>query len=198
MPAMADTSLSLLLRLQTAAAEDDWRRLVDLYTPLLQGWLRGHGLVGPDADDLVQDVLKVVVTDLPGFDHTRRPGAFRRWLRTILVHRVRGFWRGRRGKALASGDSDLLLVLDQLEDPQSGLSKQWDLDHDRHVMAKLLKQIEPQVAEATWKAFSRVVLKGRDEASVAAELGMSVNAVFIAKSRVLARLRQEAEGLIDP
>lgn len=148
-------------------------------------------------DDLTQDVLAVVVRELPQFEHNQRTGAFRRWLRTILVNRLRGFWRARQSRPTVVG-SDLGPVLEQLEDPASGLSQLWDREHDRHVMGRLLELIEPQVTPATWQAFRRVVLEGKNEEAVAAELGLTVNAVFIAKSRVLARLRHEAKELIDP
>jgi RNA polymerase sigma-70 factor (ECF subfamily) len=194
---MSDTSASLLQRLREQPDGDAWRRLVELYTPLLRQWLGRYGLQPSDVDDLTQEVLTVVVRELPGFEHNQRAGAFRRWLRTILVHRLRGFWRARQARPLAAGDSDLGQVLEQLEDPESGLSRLWDREHDRHVMGRLLEQIEPTVTPNTWQAFRRVVLEGKDEEAVAAELGLSVNAVFIAKSRVLARLRREARGLID-
>jgi RNA polymerase sigma-70 factor (ECF subfamily) len=191
---MPDTSASLLQRLRDRPDGDAWGRLVAVYTPLLQRWLAQYGLQASDADDLTQEVLAVVVRELPSFEHNQRTGAFRRWLRTILVNRLRGFWRARQNQDAAR---DLGAVLDQLEDPQSGLSRLWDEQHDRHVMAKLLEQIEPEVAPSTWQAFRRVVLEGREETAVAAELGLTVNAVFIAKSRVLARLRREARDLID-
>jgi RNA polymerase sigma-70 factor (ECF subfamily) len=195
---MSDTSASLLQRLREQPDGDAWRRLVHLYTPLLKGWLGRYGLQASDVDDLTQEVLAVVVRELPRFEHNRRAGAFRRWLRTILVHRLRGFWRSRQSRPAATGDSDLARALEQLEDPESGPSKLWDQEHDRHVMARLLEQVEPEVTPATWQAFRRVVLEGQDEEAVARELGLSVNAVFIAKSRVLARLRREARDLIDP
>jgi RNA polymerase sigma-70 factor (ECF subfamily) len=194
---MADTSATLLERLRAQPDEEAWRRLLDLYTPLLEQWLGRYGLQPSDRDDLTQEVLAVVVRELPAFQHNQRPGAFRRWLRTILVHRLQGFWRARQGRPLATGDSDLGRMLEQLEDPESALSRQWDQEHDRQVMARLLAQIETQVAPATWQAFRRVVLEGKDEETVADELGLSVNAVFIAKSRVLARLRRDARDLID-
>jgi RNA polymerase sigma factor (sigma-70 family) len=194
---MSETSYSLLERLRVEPDDASWKRLVDLYTPLLQKWLRRHFLLEADAEDLVQEVMAVLVREVPRFEHNGQPGAFRRWLRTILVHRLQGFWRTRQGRPQASGDSDLAKRLEQLEDPASGLSQLWDQEHDRHVMGRLLEQIEPQVAPSTWQAFRRVVLDGKDEEIVAKELGLSVNAVFIAKSRVLARLRREAQGLID-
>ena len=91
---MCETSASLLERLRDQPDSAAWTtRLVDLYTPLLRGWLSGRGLQACDVEDLVQDVLAVVVCELPHFRHNRRTGAFRRWLRTILVHRLRDFWR---------------------------------------------------------------------------------------------------------
>lgn len=193
---MSETSHSLLDRLREHPHGDDWCRLVGLYTPLLHAWAGRHAVQSADADDLVQEVFAVVVRQLPSFEHNRRPGAFRRWLRIILVHRLRDFWRARRHRPEAAGGSDILARLAELEDPDSGLSRLWDQEHDRHVVRQLLERIEGEVTPSTWQAFRRVTLEGRDEGAVAAELGLSVNAVFIAKSRVLQRLRREATGLI--
>ena len=88
-------------------------------------------------------------------------------------------------------------MLDELSDPGSSLSRFWDREHDRYVLHGLLEAVEPEFAEATWKAFRRLALDGMSAREVAAELDTTVNAVLIAKSRVLARLREEARGLID-
>jgi RNA polymerase sigma-70 factor (ECF subfamily) len=192
---MSDTSFSLLYRLRSQPDAESWRRLVELYTPLIQAWLRRHGVATSDADDLTQDVMAVVVRELPRFEHNQRPGAFRSWLRTIAVNRLRMQWRSRR--PIATGDSNFLKVLDELEDPNSGMTRQRDREHDEHVARRLMELVEPQFERATWKAFRRVVLDGVKAATVAAELGLSVNAVLLAKSRVLARLRKEMEGLTD-
>jgi DNA-directed RNA polymerase specialized sigma24 family protein len=127
---MAETSVSLLERLRSQPDPASWKRLVDLYTPLLRGWLRRHALQDTDTDDLVQEVLGVVVRELPQFQHNQRPGAFRRWLRLILVNRLRAFWEARRQRPLATGDSDVGQMLEQLADPASGLSRVWDREHD--------------------------------------------------------------------
>ncbi len=192
---MADTSPSLLERLRRAPRGDDWPRWLALYTPLLTQWLCRFGLQAADADDVVQDVLAAVVRDLPAFEHNQRAGAFRRWLRGILVHRVQEFWRKRSNRARLEGEP--ARELDELQDPGSGLSQLFERQHDQHVLRRLLEMIEPQVTPQTWQAFRRVVLDGQDEEAAAKELGISVNAVFIAKSRVLARLRREAQGLVD-
>ena len=194
---MSPTSATLLERLRDRADAEAWQRLVDLYSPLLSCWLRRHGLQDADVDDLVQEVLVTVARESPQFQHSGRPGAFRSWLRTILANRLREFWRGKKLRPLATGDSDFVEVLDQLQDPDSGLSHLWDVEHDQHVARRMLERIEPQFTASTWKAFRRVVLEGARPETVAAELGLTVNAVFIAKSRVLQRLRQEARDLLD-
>jgi RNA polymerase sigma-70 factor (ECF subfamily) len=194
---MCETSASLLERLSDRPDGAAWRRLVDLYTPLLRGWLGRHGLQACDVEDLVQDVLAVVVRELPHFRHNRRTGAFRRWLRTILVHRLRDFWRARQLRPQPAGGDRWQHLLEHLSDPDDPLSRLWDEEHDRHVVRLLLERIEGDVTPSTWQAFRRVVVEGRDEETVAAELGLSVNAVFIAKSRVLSRLRREGDGLLD-
>ena len=194
---MSETSHSLLDRLRSRPDGEAWQRLVGLYTPLLRGWLRRHGVQESDADDLVQEVLVVVVRDLPHFEHSRRPGAFRSWLRTTLAHRLRDFWRGRGYRPEATGGSDFLKQLAELEDPDSGLSRLWDQEHDRHVVRRLLEAIRPEFRPGTWEAFAGVMLEGDRPAEVAGRLGVSVNAVLLAKSRVLGRLRQVGRGLID-
>jgi RNA polymerase sigma-70 factor (ECF subfamily) len=192
-----DTSASLLQRCRQNPEDTAWRRLVDLYSPWIGQWVNRAGLQGPDADDLVQEVLGVVVRRLPEFEHNARVGAFRAWLRTITVHCLRAFWRARRPRPVAAGTPDQLGVLDQLEDPHSDLSSAWDREHDTHVTRRLMQLVEPDFTPSTWQAFRRLVLDGATANDVAAELGISINAALIAKSRVLSRLRQEALGLVD-
>jgi RNA polymerase sigma-70 factor (ECF subfamily) len=95
------------------------------------------------------------------------------------------------------GGSDFGTMLDELADPQSGVSKLWDREHDRHVTNYLLERIKPEFSEKTWRAFRRFALDGLSADETAAELGMTPNAVFIAKSRVMSRLRQAGEGLLE-
>jgi RNA polymerase sigma-70 factor (ECF subfamily) len=193
---MADTSVSLLDRLRSQPDSASWQRLVDLYAPCIRGWLRRQGLQQSDADDLAQDVLAVLVRELPAFQR-QRPGAFRAWLRTITVNRLRNFWRARQGRPAATGDSDFVQRLEQLEDPHSELSRLWDREHDQHIVRRAMELIEDEFAPSTWRAFRQVAVDGASVDAVAAEMGLTANAVFIAKSRVLNRLRKEIEGLVD-
>src|SRR5262245_464070 len=102
---MTETSTSLLGRLRAKSDAKAWTQLVEAYTPLIQKWLRLQAVQANDSDDLVQEILAVVVRKLPDFEHNRRTGAFRCWLRRITVNCLRDFWRGQRLRPLATGKS---------------------------------------------------------------------------------------------
>jgi RNA polymerase sigma-70 factor (ECF subfamily) len=191
------TSLSLLDKLIRQSDPESWTRLVDIYTPLLRRWLDRYDVQSSDADDLVQEVLSAVYRDLPQFEHNKQCGAFRSWLRTILVHRLRSFWRSRKYRPVATGDTDFMRQLNDLADPNGSMSQIWNQQHDQHVVNRVLELIQPKVAPKTWEAFRRQAFDATPADVVAQELEMSVDAVYGAKSRVLKMLRQEAEGLID-
>lgn len=191
-----ETSVSLLDRLRTRADEEAWRRLDGIYRPLIRRWLLRDPKLGTDAEDIVQEVMEVLIRELPGFQRQRN-GSFRRWLRTITAHRVLAYHRGRQRRPVALAAPPEECPLGQLSDPNSELSILWDQEHDRYVLRRLLDLIEPMFELNTLAAFRRVVFDEMAPAQVANELGLSVNAILLAKSRVLSRLRQEAEGLLD-
>src|SRR5688572_11482516 len=100
---MIDTSLIFLDQLRTENAPEQWQRLVDLYSPLLRSWLARYDDLGSaDKDDVMQEALLAVARELPAFEHNQRPGAFRCWLRRILVHRRAS---GRARPAACDGSS---------------------------------------------------------------------------------------------
>jgi RNA polymerase sigma-70 factor (ECF subfamily) len=190
------TSASLLERLRSAPDEAAWRRLDDLYRPLVRRWLLRDPTLGEDANDLVQDVMEVLVRELPGF-RRQRTGSFRLWLRTVTAHRLAAHYRARKNRPRALGAAPEECPLAQLADPNRELSRRWDEEHDRHVLRRLMELVEPMFEPSTLAAFRRVAYDGVAPARAAEELGLSLNAVLLAKSHVLSRLRQEAEGLID-
>jgi len=192
-----DTSQSLLQRVIHHADRMAWNRFVDIYQPLLSRWLRRYDLQPHDVDDLTQDVLLYVAKELPQFDHNGQTGAFRCWLRQILVYRLRTFWNNRDKVPAAPGRSDLMAELEQLEDSSSGLSQIWDRQYEEQVLSRLLEHIRPRFEESTWRAFQMLVFEQKKPAEVAKILQMSANAVCAAKCRVLNQLRQENRGLMD-
>jgi RNA polymerase sigma-70 factor (ECF subfamily) len=186
------TPPSLLHRLREAPEDTDaWRRFDNIYRPLLGGWLRGYSLQLHDADDLVQEILRAVANELPRFQYDPARGHFRGWLRQIMVNRLREFWRAqKRERAFIEP------LLEQLQDPNSDLSQRWDREHDQHVLRALLAQLEPEFAATTWQAF-RQLMGGDKPRVVAAALGLSVNSVWLARSRILKRLREAAQDMTD-
>ncbi len=193
---MNETRQTLLLRAQTGET-DAWKALTDLYRPLILGWLNRQGVPARDLEDLSQEVLLSVVKQLPGFEHSGHRGAFRTWLRTIVCRRPADYWRAIDMDTQAQGGSGATVALQQLADPTSELNRQWDEEHDRYVVHCLLDRVEEEFEPITLQAFRRLALDGVSGAEAAQELGLSVSAVYVAKSRVLARIRQEADGLID-
>lgn len=194
---MNETSLSLLQQLRQSPETEAWERLHRIYQPLMRKWLIRYDLQASDADDVAQDALLAVAKDIDSFDHNGRSGAFRAWLKGILVNRLRKFWRSGARRPKAAGGSEMNRRLNELDDPASQMTLIWNKEHDEHVLKELLVIVEPQFSASTWAAFRKTTFEGVKPKVAAAELGMSLNAVVIAKSRVLNRLRQEAEGLIE-
>jgi RNA polymerase sigma-70 factor (ECF subfamily) len=194
---MNTTSLGLLERLKHATPDAlEWRRLRDIYLPMIRHWLSRLPNLHDEVDDLTQEVLVVLFRELPSFER-RRDGSFRAWLRQITVNRMRAFCKTRRKQPLAMGGPETDQLLDQLADSTSDLARQWDQDHDKHVFEKLLAVIEGDFEPGTWQAFTRFAVEGRPAAQVAGELGVTESAVVQAKFRILKRLREEAGGLLD-
>jgi RNA polymerase sigma-70 factor, ECF subfamily len=185
------TSVSLLARLKYARPDaSDWNRLQGIYLPLIERWLGRVPGLGDEAADLAQDVFVVLVRELPRFER-QREGSFRAWLRRVTVNKVRSH-RKRRNRQLLLAIDPAEKFLERLADPGGDLAREWDQEHDRHVFQKLVTIVESDFNSTTWDAFRRFALDNVPAAQVAAELGLSVNAVLQAKSRVLKRLREEA------
>jgi RNA polymerase sigma factor (sigma-70 family) len=193
-----ETPISLLERLRRGADPADWRRLDKLYRPLIRRWVLRDPALREDADDFVQDVMSVLVRKLSGF-HRLRLGSFRCWVRLITHNEVRAYRCKNRHAPRGVGGSPLENPLAQLADPNSELSRLWDQEHDRHVIRRLLELLETDshFDAVTLQAFRMVVFDEVKPAAAAAALGMTVNSVLLAKSRILKRLRQECEGLLD-
>ena len=185
-----DTPVSLLDRLRRPLAQEDWARFAELYTPLIYSWARRAGLPEQDAADLVQDVFVTLLQKLPEFAYDRHQ-SFRAWLRAVTLNRWRDNCRRRPATPLA-GNGALAAV------PGSdGLDAFWDAEYHRHLVGRALKVMQAEFEPATWKACWECVACGRSAAEVAALLGISENAVYIARCRVLRRLRRELAGLMD-
>jgi RNA polymerase sigma-70 factor (ECF subfamily) len=188
---MKNTPHSLLERLRRPDDPAAWERFVQLYTPLLCHWARRLGLQGPEAADLVQDVFMLLVQKLPDFryDPARR---FRAWLWTVTLNRCRE--RQRRPAALPQpGDPDALAQVAVPDETDAVVEE----EYRRYLTRRALELMQAEFQPATWRAFWECVVNERRAADVARELGLTENAVHLAKGRVLRRLRQDLAGLLD-
>jgi RNA polymerase sigma-70 factor, ECF subfamily len=183
------TPASLLLRLKEPKNHIAWDRFVRLYTPLLLYWSRRAGLSESDAADVVQEVFFILVRKLPTFEYDPSK-SFRAWLRTVLTNAWRNLRRKKTAEpfgtldALPPATSDDLLELEEAE-------------YRRHLVARAVALMQAEFQPKTWQACWELTVMGRSGDEVARDLGLSLNAVYLAKSRVLSRLRQELAGLLD-
>jgi RNA polymerase sigma-70 factor, ECF subfamily len=185
------TSFSLLESLRRPGDESAWKRFTDLYAPLLYGWARRLGLQPQDAADLVQDVFAVLIRKLPEFRHDRQH-TFRSWLQTVLLNKWRDRQR-RHGETPLDANGAVLREV-AVPDEVEALG---EAEYRQGLVKRALEIMKSDFHATTWKACWEYVVMDRPAAEVAAELGISVGAVYVAKSRVLNRLRQELEGLLD-
>ena len=186
------TSQSLLLRLRQAQDQQAWSRFVELYTPLLFYWARKTGLQPQDASDLVQEILTIVFRKIPDFDYNPKK-SFRSWLRTVTLNKYREFCRKKSVSKLAASGS----IVDRVSDYRCSAESTWDLSYHRSLFATAMNELEGEFRPKTWKALRKFVLENRPAAEIASETGVSVWTIYAAKSRLLARLREELDGLLD-
>ena len=188
---MDSTSVTLLHRLREPTNQSAWNQFVQLYTPLLFYWARKSGLLEPDAADLVQEVLCILVSKLPGFEYDATK-SFRAWLRTIMLN----IWRNRQRQQVVRS---LVTNEDVLPDPPvpDDLLVLEEAEYRQQLVARAMEVMRAEFEPTTWKACWELAALGRPAGEVARELGLTVNAVYLAKSRVLARLRRELEGLLE-
>ncbi len=191
-----ETSTSLLERLCRCPDEQSWQRLDDLYRPLICRWLQCDPFLGAEAEDLAQEIMSVVCRELPGFQR-QRTGSFRRWLRTITAFRVKGYHRARLARPQVAGGQADGGPLAHLADDRSELAQRWDREHNEYVVRRLLDLTAREFNGRDVLAFRRVVLDEAKPAQVAEELGVSVNVVLLAKSKILRHLRDAGKGLLD-
>lgn len=196
MSTLPETRASLLVRLPQAADAAAWDEFVGLYAPVVWRLARRRGLQPADADDLVQEVLAAVARSVAGWLNDAERGRFRAWLLTIARNTTINFLTRARHRPLASGDSAAAQLLVQLPQPPAhGAAELVDLEIRRELFRRAADEVQTEVAPATWQAFWQTAVAGRPIAEVARDLGMSAGSIYIARSRVMVRLRAAAERL---
>jgi RNA polymerase sigma-70 factor (ECF subfamily) len=186
------TRPSLLVRIRDRQDAEAWSQFVRIYSPLVYGFARSHGLQDADAADLTQEVMRTVARSIGRFDYDRRRGSFRGWLKSVARSRLHDLFARRRRQTPGTGDTAVARLLD--EQP-SGEEEEgfWERAYRRSVFDWAAGQIRGDFQDSTWQAFWKTSVEGIDTKQVAESLGMTVGAVYIARSRVLARLRKQIE-----
>jgi RNA polymerase sigma-70 factor, ECF subfamily len=191
----SQTSLTLLARVR-AHDEDAWGRLVSLYGPLVYGWCLRAGLQAADAADVGQEVFAAVARNIASFRRDQPGDSFRGWLYVITRSKISDNFAKRN--AAAEGGSDAQRRLENVTiDDAPGSDDASSPEDIRLLHRRAIELVRGEFEPRTWQAVWRVAAQGERPADVARELGMSVNAVYLAKSHVKKRLREEFDALID-
>ncbi len=189
------TRPSLLVRIRDPRDGEAWSQFVEVYAPLIFGFARKHGLQDADAADLTQEVLHTVARSATRLDYDPQRGSFRGWLFTVVRNRLRDFWDSQKRQHRGSGDSGVQKLLGEQPAPEKDLSLLWDQEYERQLLAWAADQIRGTVQESTWQAFWQTAVEGKSGKEVAQALGMTVAAVYLAKSRVMVRLKDQVRQM---
>jgi RNA polymerase sigma-70 factor (ECF subfamily) len=188
---------STLLEQVRARRPEAWQRLVELYSPVVYHWCRQGGLSRDDAPDVVQDVFADLVREIGGFRRERSGDSFAAWLRTVTRNKIINHFRRRGGLPAAQGGTDAYDRLQQVPE-SSELSESLSPGEVNKLVTPVgLRLLRAEFEDRTWEAFWRAMFKHEPPARIALEMGMSIDAVYQAKSRILRRLRRELDGLLE-
>lgn len=190
------TRHSLLVQIRDLHNEEAWSQFVDAYAPLVYRYARRQNLQDADAADLTQDVLRSVVRTAGAFVYDPSRGRFRTWLYTVTRNKVLNYLAAQRNVAKAIADTAAWEQINAVPDLNADDSAEWDRDYERQIFQWACERVKGQFREASWRAFWLTAVDGRSPPEVAEELGMTVGAVYIAKSRVLAAMKVEVENLV--
>lgn len=181
-----ETRHSLVARLKDVRDGGAWVEFLDLYQPLVVQLLRRRGLQEADAEDLSQEVLMAVCRKIEDWRHNGRKGAFRSWLYVVSRNLMLNLLE-REKQYLAGVSAD---DLERLMEQRATLDRDAEIEYRRELLARAAERIRREFRETTWTAFWRTAVEQATVAETAEELGVTEGAVYIARSRVMARLRE--------
>lgn len=187
------THATLVLRLRDPRDEAAWAEFVDIYEPLVYRLVRRKGFQHADAAELTQDVLLAVLRAVDRWEPDPQRGSFRGWLATIARRLMINFLSSPARRLAGTGRSTVLEQLLQLPEDDPAQSQLYDLELKRRTFDWAARQARVHFEEPTWEAFWRTAVESRPVEAVARELGLSSGAVYIARSRVMRRLRDVVE-----
>jgi RNA polymerase sigma factor (sigma-70 family) len=186
---------SLILRLAGGRDSRAWDQFVEIYAPLVFQLACRRGLQDADAADITQEVLVNVSRAMAHGKYRAGEGTFRGWLLTIARNEIHSLLAARQRREQAGGGTTAQLQLAALPAPEETAA--WDRDYEQRLFAWAAQRVQAEVQPATWRAFQRTALDRTSGEAVAAELGMTLAAVYLAKSRVMKRLREAVREVED-
>ena len=191
------TRASLLVRLRDPNDGEAWKDFVRLYAVVIYGFARKRGLQDADAADLMQEVLRSVASAVGRLDYDPRKGTFRGWLYSITRNKIYNFLEARQRHPRGTGDSNAHQRLADQPGRDTD-ADDWDREYERKACAWAADRVRPEFQPNTWQAFWMTAVEGQNAKDAGRRLGLSPGAVYVAKSRVLARLKEEISQLSDP
>jgi RNA polymerase sigma factor (sigma-70 family) len=186
---------TLLVRIRDAQDGEAWADFTALYSPLIYGFARKYGLQDADAADLTQDVLQLVAAAFKGQQYDAGRGSFRPWLYTVVRNQVRKMLGRRKAHQQGAGGTEAQVRLEQHLSPERDETDQWNADYQQRMFVHAASQVRGDFKDATWRAFWATSVERRPAKEVAAVLELTVAAVYLAKGRVMARLKEQIEML---
>lgn len=185
------TTTTLLLQgLRDPANSQAWAELDARFRPIITGFARGIGLCDADAADIAQQSLAEFARDYNAGQYNPSRGRLRTWLMSIARHSAAKVLaqRARRGLSLPMGAAA------EIQDPASDarLTAIWNLEHERAVANEALRRLrtETRLANHTIRAFELTALQAMTPEQAAAECGMTVAEVYVARKRVAEKLKE--------
>ena len=194
MPSLPETRASLILRLPDTADARAWDDFVAVYAPLVYRLARRHGLQPADSDDLVQEVLAAVARSVETWLTRDDRGPFRAWLLRIAKNHAMNALTRHKYRPIGTGDSDMARRLMQQADSNGDAASRFDLEYRRELFRWAAECVREEISDRTWQAFWISTIEEQSIAAVAKQLEMSIGSVYIARSRVMARLREMVKG----
>lgn len=191
------TRQSLLLRLHDHADVEAWDEFVAIYRPVILRVAAAKGMQPADADDLAQQVLISVANSIDRFDPENPVAKFRTWLRRIAQNAILNALR-KQSSQRGVGDAPLHDMLESQAVSDNADSRLLQTEFRRELFQIAAKQIQREVSPVLWASFWQTSVEQQDVAAVAAELGTSVGSVYASRSRVMKRLREHVQRLIEP
>jgi RNA polymerase sigma-70 factor (ECF subfamily) len=189
------TRASLLARLRDPQDRAAWQQFVELYGSLVYGFARQRGLQDADAADLTQEVFLAIAQTAGRWHYDPQQGSVRGWLYGVTRNKLAKLLQRRHAQPIGSGDTNAQQRLDQQPDPGCDPQAAWEQEFQQQVFRLAAAEIRDSFAPTTWQAFWQTAVEGKRGSAVAAELGLSVGAVYVARSRVLARLTEQVQSM---